>query len=600
MSWEVQTMKSRISCFKTALKKDLTRFAPVWGGYTLCLLMGLLMILEMTDSLGPAQAFPELLQLMPVINLCYALITAQLLFGDLFSSRMCFGLHTLPLRREGWFAAHTAAGILFSLVPTAVMTAVSVPLTLGHTLENGWQMPLWFLLGTNLQYLFFFGVGVLSMLLSANRFGGAILYGVVNFASILLYYVMDTVFIPMLYGFVSVEDPYVLFSPTVQMVESYYLWVESHKIGSVRYGTYRLTENWWYLWTCAGLGAAALGASLLLYRRRDLERAGDLLAVKALEPVFQVVFSIVCATVFHFVAQGMFGYGENFTLLFLGLIAGWFFGRMLLKRTARVFGLRSWVGLGALTLAVALTLLGTWVDILGLETRIPSMDKIESVTLSRYRYSDGEQDLVLRSQADIENIRFIHEAALEDRLDGERVLYYGEPVPTVELKDEMDWSQVQRNTGMFLTYRLRSGATVTRYYRVWCHEPEGQLLKSYYSTLKAVTGLETLEWSRPLGFSISGWQLPQDHRTRDEVESLLEAIRLDCEAGTMAQASEFHPLEPVLTFEKDGYTDQMYAFWIVLNMERSDIQLDVWADCVHTMEWIRSRGIDQRIGELGY
>ena len=596
MNWEVRTMQSRISCFKTALRKDLTRFAPVWGGYTLCLMMGLLMILDMVDALGPAQAFPNLLQLMPVINLFYALLTSQLLFGDLCRSRMCYGLHTLPLRREGWFAAHTLSGLLFSLGPTALMTAVAVPLTLGHTLENGWQMPLWFLLGANLQYLFFFGVGALSMLLSANRFGGAILYGVVNFAAILVYYVMDTVFIPMLYGFVSVEENYVLFSPVVQMVEFDYLWVESLKVGKVRWGTWHLTENWWYLWTCAGAGAAALGAALLLYRRRDLERAGDLLAVKALEPVFQVVFSTVCATVFHFVAQGMFGYGENFTLLFFGLIFGWFFGRMLLKRTARVFGLRSWAGLGILTLAVALVLLCTWVDVLGLEKKIPEADEIGSVTLSRYRYSDGEKDLILTAPEDIENIRFIHAAAIEDRLESERLVYAnGMPVPTKE--EDTDWSQVRRSTGLFLTYRLKNGSTVTRQYYVWCHEPEGQLLKTYFSTPKAVTGSDTLEWSAVLSFRIENMELPQEHRTREEVMSFLEAIRLDCEAGTLAQASEFHDLEPVMEYERDGYTERSWSFWVRLDMADYDIYLDVWSDAAHTLEWIRSRGIDQKIVE---
>ena len=599
MSWEVQTMQSRISCFKTALRKDLTRFAPAWGGYALCLLMGLLMILDLSDGLGPAQAFPTLIQLMPVINLFYALITAQLLFGDLCSSRMCFGLHTLPLRREGWFAAHCIGGILFSLIPTLLMTAVALPLTLGRPLEGGWQMVLWFLLGANLQYLFFFGVGVLAMLLSANRFGAAILYGTVNFASILLYYVMDTVFIPMLYGFVSVEDPYVLFSPVVQMVEYDYLWVDACKVAGTRCGTYHLTENWWYLWTCAGVGAAALVAALLLYRRRDLERAGDLLAVKALEPVFQVIFSVVCAAVFHFVAQGMFGYGGNFTLLFIGLAAGWFFGRMLLKRTARVFGLKSWMGFGALALAVTLVLLGTWADILGLEKRVPDLDKIESVTLSQYRYSDHEKDLVLTEMEDIENIRFIHAAAIEDRTESERLLYDGKPVPNLEVED-LDWSLVQRSTGVFLTYQMKSGATVTRYYHVWTHEPEGQLLKTYYSSLKAVTGHETLEWSRVLGFSMASWQLPEEYRTRAEVESLLEAIRLDCAAGTLAQTSEYHPLEPVLVVEREDYDDPMYAFWIRLEMEDTSIYLDVWADATHTMEWIRSRGIDQKIAELGY
>ena len=596
MSWEVLTMKSRISCFKTALRKDLTRFAPAWGGYALCLMMGLLLIMDMSDVLGPAQAFPTLIQLMAVINLFYGLLTSQLLFGDLCSSRMCFGIHTLPLRREGWFAAHTAAGILFSLIPTLLMTAVALPLTFGYSLKDGWQMALWFLLGANLEYLFFFGVGVLSMLLSANRFGAAILYGILNFASILAFYVADTVFIPMLFGTVSVQEPYLLFCPVVQMVENEYLWVEAFKSAAGRWGIYKIAEGWGYLWICAGVGVAALTAALLLYRRRDLERSGDLLAVKALEPVFQVLFSIVCATVFHFVAQGMFGYGENFVLLFMGLAAGWFFGRMLLKRTARVFGLKAWMGLGALTLAVALILLGVWADIFGVETWTPKAENVESVTVSRYRYSDSETDVVLTDRADIEEIIFLQEAAIASRLEQSQFLYEGEPAYNMK-EEDMDWSKVQRTTTVLLTYRLKNGITVTRYYYVWTHEPEGQILRKHYSSIKGATGQETLEWSPVLGFSIESWQLPAQYRTRAEVESFLEAVRLDCEAGNMAQDGTFHSMEPVLEYEKDGYSGGDYAFWVWLSMDDCEIYLDVWADATHTMEWIRSRGIDLKIIE---
>ena len=40
MSWEVSTMKLRTSFFNPAvLKKDITRFAPVWGLYSVFLLL---------------------------------------------------------------------------------------------------------------------------------------------------------------------------------------------------------------------------------------------------------------------------------------------------------------------------------------------------------------------------------------------------------------------------------------------------------------------------------------------------------------------------------------------------------------------------------
>ena len=596
-------MKSRTSCFNTAVRKNLTRFAPAWAGYLLCLLMGLLMIWDLRSDLGPARAFPELIQLMSVINLGYGLLTSQLLFGDLHNSRMCYGLHTLPLRREGWFAANALSGALFSLIPTAIMTAIAVPMCLSSTLEKAWQLPLWFLLGTNLEYLFFFGVGALSMLLAANRFGGALIYGIVNFAAILLYYVVDTVYVPLLYGVVNTEDPYVLFSPVVQMVELPYIQLDTYNVFQryeltgepiyARYGTFSLTGNWWYLWTCAGLGLAFMGAALLLYRKRDLERAGDLLAVKAMEPVFQVIFSIVCATVFHYVAQGMFGYGENHVLMFVGLAAGWFFGRMLLKRTAKVFGLKSWLGLGAVIALVVLTILGTRFDILGLETKIPEKSEVQSVTISQYRFSDMET--VLTEDADIGNAIFIHKAAVQARLDEDQMWYDGSEIQT--LPDSVEWVEVRRPAPVLLKYTLKNGTTLTRYYHIWGHAPEGELLKGYLSSLQAITGVDKLYYSPVQFFSIGGWEIPAEHSSREDIEELLIALEMDSLEGHMAQNSGLHPMEPVMVYTNRGGEQKDYYFSLNLDTQGYQFYVHIYSDAVHTIEWIRSRDIDDFLME---
>ena len=156
-----------------------------------------------------------------------------------------------------------------------------------------------------MKLLIFFQV--LSMLLAANRFGGALIYGIVNFASILVYYVVDTVYVPLLYGFVSSEDIYVFFSPVVQFVEFPYIELDTYNVFQryevtgepiyARYGTFSLTGNWWYLWTCAGLGLAAMGAALLLYRRRATESAGDVIAFDFLKPIAKYCFAFGCALV---------------------------------------------------------------------------------------------------------------------------------------------------------------------------------------------------------------------------------------------------------------------------------------------------------------
>ena len=50
-------------------------------------------------------------------------------------------------------------------------------------------------------------------------------------------------------------------------------------------------------------------------------------------------------------------------------------------------------------------------------------------------------------------------------------------------------------------------------------------------------------------------------------------------------------------YELDGYTERPWSFWVRLDMADYDIYLDIWSDATHTLEWIRSRGIDQKIVE---
>ena len=46
-------MKSKTSCFeKTIFKKNLTRFAPVMGLYTLCLVLGMVMLYQNNRNMG--------------------------------------------------------------------------------------------------------------------------------------------------------------------------------------------------------------------------------------------------------------------------------------------------------------------------------------------------------------------------------------------------------------------------------------------------------------------------------------------------------------------------------------------------------------------
>ena len=112
MSWEVLTMKCRTSSSDLAiLKKDLTRFAPVWLG--LCAYLTIWAINLLTTDYYNSLVYEPIAPI-------FAPILAMVLFSYLFDPKECFMVHSLPIRRERLFGIHILAGLVMFLIPTAI------------------------------------------------------------------------------------------------------------------------------------------------------------------------------------------------------------------------------------------------------------------------------------------------------------------------------------------------------------------------------------------------------------------------------------------------------------------------------------------------
>ena len=206
----------------------------MWVGYLLFLTLFQVILSDDDMTYWYASNIGQCITIMGVVNGIYALVVAQMLFGDLFSPRMCNGLHSLPLRREQWFSAHITAGFLFSLIPTVIMTGFSeIIIALYSTMVDGWQLPLYWLAGTNIQYIFFFGLAVFCMMCSGNRFGSTILYGIANFGSLLVYLLVDYVYTPLLKGVVTLSAPFEVTSPMVRIAATKFVDVERTPTGRI-------------------------------------------------------------------------------------------------------------------------------------------------------------------------------------------------------------------------------------------------------------------------------------------------------------------------------------------------------------------------------
>ena len=188
-------MNTKTSFFNfTIFKKDLSRFWPLWAIY---LIFGLLVTASNFGSCyyADARTLSSSLCAMSMVMCMYAILAAGLLFGDLFQSRMCNAIHALPVRREGLFLTHYAAGLAMGILPNVPIALVSM-VTLGRL----WFVaPLW-LAGVSLMYLVFFGIAVFCVMCSGRAISGLLLYLLVNLLGVIVMWFFEVFYIPLLYG----------------------------------------------------------------------------------------------------------------------------------------------------------------------------------------------------------------------------------------------------------------------------------------------------------------------------------------------------------------------------------------------------------------
>lgn len=530
-----------------AFKKNLTRFASAWGLYGLLLLLVLLGNGDLSE-----QAFADSMRgtilAMAILNFFYALLCAQLIFGDLYSSRMCNALHAMPMRREGWFLTNVASGMLFSLAPNTVIALLCTVFC-----GEYWMIPLLWLCAVTMQFLFFFGVAVFSTYLVGHRFAMALVYVILNGFSVILYWLVYSIFEPMLYGVTISQDWFLDLCPVVKMCNFHYMEIGWENMVSY----WRFDDGWGYLGICAGLGILAMALALLCYRKRNLETAGDFAAVKPVGPIFLLLYTICGGACCHGFFSLFVG-EENEIFLFLGLAIGFFTGLMLLQRTVRVFKVKNFLGFGAVVLAMIISIVVVRADLLGIVRWMPKVEQIKSVSITTNRISADQ--LILTEEENVEKILQIHQYGLENR------------------KASTDG---RRDTRVILTYTLRSGAVRQREYYVNVGTACGDMLRFYFSRPEMVLGDI---YGKLDEFTLQGVELPDGKAfivSAEALRALMDAIMADCAGGDLAQDWAF--TEP--------YGDQYWINLQFVNQEGSHYYSDIVFTQISTnlMMWYRTQ-----------
>lgn len=573
-------MRSKTSFFnKTALRKDILRYSPLWAMYTIVLLLALFGMADFSRA-TIARDVVDFLKAMAWINLFYGGLCGIFLCMDLFNSRLCNALHAFPVRREGWLATHILAGVLFSLVPNLLVTGISALMLW----EYAYMALIWLAVST-LQYLFFFGTAVLAATCAGNLLGSIAIYGITHLATLFVGVVAQLLYQPLLYGVRLDMDKIYHFFPLNEMsgfdyatFKEYYEYKQPYIEFTGLEG-----EQWLYVGICAAVGVLALLLAGVVYRRRNLESAGDFISLKPLAPLFLLV-ATVGAGAFLYMFSDLMG-NKTYLFLVLGMVIGYFAGKMLLERSLKVFGKKSLLMLGGLLLVVGGSLGLTWLDPLGVTTYVPKGESIEAAYIVGADKGLYMTDSIFSSYLDIEEDRgfqIIDAKELEEFQSFHRQLIHYRP---------------SKNDGILcdvrIQYKLKNGRTVTRYYEVGRDTLLGEKAGKYFNDMRYIfevndtavlydafeaVAIDIYESVYNISFKLTDSQ---------EIAGLLDAIAADCEAGTMAQNWAYHDeIGKVMDVNVGFYAKD--AIFKEEDWHAARFHLSIYTDSTNTIAYINT------------
>lgn len=445
-------MRSGKSCFDSGVfRKSVKRFWPVWALYAfvwfIALPLGILNNSHQLPEPGSVSYYAVDAVTTTGIWLCplAACAAAMAVFSHLYNERSANFYAALPVRRGAMFASCAAAGLL----PLLAVNVIIFLLSLLLASVGGFADPpaLWqYLAGSTLLIIAFFSIAAFCALLTGNAVMMPLLFAAVNVAAWALGEI--AVMVPMNFSlgfrYGSVGHWADIFSPLVSLlVRLHYDY--SYPAGPSGEPVCGIGGwNWLIIYAAAGI--VLLLIALAFYLRRDMETAGDVVAVPPLRPVFKAAAAVLAAFLvgnliydLGFAEADDLGHAVIYSLcMAAGAFLGWFAAEMLLEKSFAVFRPRGFIGWAAVSVLCAAFVLGCELDVTGFERRVP-----DSADVVRVELSTGAEFLTFSNPADTALVTELHADCVESLEDSER----GETV-----------------MNFYLGYELRDGSVLRRQY----------------------------------------------------------------------------------------------------------------------------------------
>ncbi len=601
-------MKSKTSFFNVALlKKNTLRFSPIWIAYLAMWVLVLPLMLMMSlsspwkpDLMDISQNICAMLTVAgPAVCCVYGLVLAMAVFSYLHSARSVAMMHSLPIRRSGLYLTNYISGLLFIVVPNAVVAVLTALVTLAGGVFCPGMVLAWFL-GMCALGLFFYSFAVFVTMFTGNLVAVPIFYAILNGLCFVLYWTFTYFVEPFLYGMYSsinaFEDVVTLLTPLMCMYR-YMDVARSYQVGADGFDEVArvdLSGGWVpVLYAVAGVVLAVL--AYIVYRRRRSETAGDVVTVGWARALFRYGVGLTAALT---IGQGIYyllfessalgGVAMELVVMILAAAVGYLVAQMLLHKSFRVVK-KSVRGSAVCAVVILAVSAGAALDVTGFTRRIPDVDRVQgvNVTFSGYHYSD----VTLCDRESIEKVVDIHRFAVEHRREmkdgrGSRL---GPGISYSYMVDEEDVTY----TTFRVDYQFKDGSMMSRRYILPLRiEDAGDpdTITGCVSALtdsadyRATDALGALYTRRGENLQVTGMtfyyygendvEVQQSYRLNEaERKALYAALMEDAEAGRMPRVLDLMDYEQVDQIRSENeYVNEVEVEFRV--MEEDGVYID--------------------------
>ena len=585
-------MKSKTSLFNKGVALNLLkRCWPLWTGYFVLLLLVTPAALSgRVDRLAPGEMLNYTLLNtgadVVYISMAVGVLAAMAMFNYLYSTKSCGMMNMLPLRRETMFLTAFLTGLVPMLAADVLVMLITAVLY-GGRLVYFKTLLLWLAMAV-MGNISFYGFAVFCAVLTGNLVVLPVLYLVLNLTVYVAERAVRYLLSAFVYGMNASSCTLLVLSPIMELLNSLSVmpvnYIDAEGMVQVVANVYQVNGlGVLGIYCAAGLVCAAL--ALLIYRRRQMERATDVVAVPVLKPVFKYCMTFGTAVVLAYVVyawlvsgnvSGMAAALLVLLLLLVGAVMGYYAAEMLMQKTLKVFP-GKWKCCLVSCLILAVLTIAWEFDLFGYERRVPEADQVESAWLV-------QNNTGLTEPENIQALTQLHQSFVDNKAENE--------------------SADVRYT-VTVRYLLKDGGTLVRCYPI---RYDQEALNDPDSDIRRYEALENVEEARinrvvpPFPVTITNisygdvymswldeegyYQGENLSLTDEQVFALYQCILKDLEAGTAGR---------YWVGESDAYLDTVSNIDINLEFVTGTGEDQKWSyiyeslclDEENAMNWIR-------------